>query len=184
MVRRTRSPSLALIELDRWFRPKTSGQEMNLIERFSNVKLAKGGDPMDLLMELENIAAQVTHAELRDLIHLRFLSALPSEYELEVRQLRGEPNLSMERVKTVIRARHADLQASGGGAGGHRALLVGLGGRGSRPSTGGRGGAGRGGGSPRTSTPTTNGAQPATASSSTSASTTLPKPQPEGCNGK
>ena len=156
MARRTRSPTVALAELDRWFILRTSGHEMNLLERFSNMKLAKGGDPMDLLMELENIAAQVTRAELRELIHLRFLSALPPEYELEVRSLWGEPNLTMERVKTVIRARHADLQISGSGAGGHRALLVSLGGRGGRSSAGGRGGAGRGGASPQTGSSTNN----------------------------
>ena len=83
----------------------------------------------------------------------------------------------MERVKTVIRARHADLQASGNGPGSHRALLVGLGGRGNRTGTGGHGGAGRGGGPPRTDA-STSGTQPSTSTSTSTPPTSTPTATP------
>lgn len=49
------------------------------MSKFSSLKLAKDRDPIELLMELEDISAQVNSAEFHDSIHLRSLAALLHE---------------------------------------------------------------------------------------------------------
>lgn len=75
MVQRAGLPSLGLKALDDWYALHTSARETKLLQKFSDFELVEGGDPMESLMELVNISAQIMSTEVHDCFCDHFLAA-------------------------------------------------------------------------------------------------------------
>ena len=81
------------------FAPETPGKEMDLFLQFMNISLPRGGNPIDLRAKPSAITNKMAaHIKNEDVIEyvkgqlasMRFLSALPPEYGLQVERLRTE----------------------------------------------------------------------------------------------
>jgi len=114
MVFAAGSPSVAWKQLDEWMEPDTPGVELGLFQEFMDVSLSRGGDPLDLYAKLKSIASKMS-ALIRNnevseyiegrLTNLRFLSALPAEYEQCVERLRTEASgkaFSLKQIQEVV----------------------------------------------------------------------------------
>ena len=101
--------------------------------------MSRGGDPLDLYAKLKSIASKMS-APIRNppvgayiegrLTNLRFLFALPSEYDACVERLRTEASgeaFSPKPIQEVVGDRFKSLQQSGKSGQGSKALLAGSG---------------------------------------------------------
>ena len=110
---RLHSPGAVWRKLADMFRPKTNGARLALMEKFENVKISVRDDPEQKLLEMEDIARDLnsftihSHDRLsEDTILLRFVNALPSEYEIQIRLIADkEEPLTREGVLTSVRKR-------------------------------------------------------------------------------
>ena len=163
MIYSAGSPSAAWKQLNEWMEPETPGVELGLFQQFMSVDMSRGGDPLDLYAKLKSVASKMS-ALIRNppvseyiegrLTNLRFLSALPSEYDTCVERLRTEVSgtaFSLKHIQEVVGDRYKSLQQSGKAGQGAKALFAGSGnpgrgrGRGGRSGRGARGARGRGG---------------------------------------
>lgn len=157
------SSSAAWKQLNEWMEPETPGVELGLFQQFMSTNMSRGGDPLDLYAKLKSIASKMS-ALIRNppvseyvegrLTNLRFLSALPSEYDMCVERLRTEVSgkaFFLKHIQEVVGDRYKSLQQSCKTGQGAKALFAGSGntgrghGRGGRGGRGSRGGRGRGG---------------------------------------
>ena len=110
---RLHSPGAVWRKLADMFRPKTNGARLALMEKFENVKISVRDDPEQKLLEMEDIARDLnsftihSHDRLsEDIILLRFVNALPSEYEIQIQLIEDmEGPLTREGVLTSVRNR-------------------------------------------------------------------------------
>ena len=139
--------------------PDTPGVELGLFQEFMDMSLSRGGDSLDLYAKLRSIASKMSalirNNEVSEYIEgrftkLRFLSALPAEYEQCVERLRTEASgkvFSLKQIQEVVGDRYKSLHQNGKSGPGAKALFAGRGtpGRGrGRASGRGRGGRSRG----------------------------------------
>ena len=131
LVYESKSPSRAWQQLCDWFTPKTNGTLIDSFNDFLAAKLSRGGNPLELHAKLSSIATLLSanvidQAVIRwirnDLLSMRFITALSSDYDNEVRSLRVDVSrgrIDSARIKQVIGDRFHTLQRSDRSTKGH-----------------------------------------------------------------
>ena len=88
--RRSTSPRGLWESTLKWYSAQTVGQQVVLRKKLHNFQIPKGSDPVQKMLEIEDHAEQMRdagmHVDDQD-VYSTYVSALPSEYDLEIREL-------------------------------------------------------------------------------------------------
>ncbi|CAN0535643.1 unnamed protein product, partial [Laminaria digitata] len=89
-LHRCTSPREAWDALLAWYGPQTTGAKSDLSRRLNSFRTATGSKPQAEMGRIEDFAAEMRTAGMildDNMLYTIFLDALPSEYDIEVRNL-------------------------------------------------------------------------------------------------
>ena len=104
---RVHSPGAVWRELNNFYSPKTSGAKLALIEKYDNVKFSVRDDPVQKLIEMEEVARQLrafdTDINLTGSHTLLiFVNALPPKYDHQRQSMEEHDTLTREIVVGLV----------------------------------------------------------------------------------
>ena len=193
-MKRILSPSRLWRETVEWYTAITVGQQNELRSKLANFKMSRGSNPTEAMLAIEDIAADMRNSGLTvDEQHVLsvFVSALPEEYDLEVREIHRKESFNRAEIMALLRSAYDVMQRrKKGSSHGHALVSDGARGGGStrgrgRDRSGARGGGrssrsgGRGGKGDR-GTSTTNEKKPGDGGKSGGESAKSEKAAPKG----
>ncbi|CAN0524176.1 unnamed protein product, partial [Laminaria digitata] len=112
ILHRCTSPREAWDALLAWYGPQTTGAKSDLSRRLNSFKIATGSNPQAEMGRIEDLAAEMRTAGMildDNMLYTIFLDALPSEYDIEVRNLASRDSVSREEIMKAVRERHHRL---------------------------------------------------------------------------
>ncbi|CAN0513933.1 unnamed protein product, partial [Laminaria digitata] len=99
----TREAWDALLE---WYGPQITGAKSDLSRRLISFKIATGSNPQAEMGRIEDLAAEMRTAGMildDNMLYTLSLDALPSEYDIEVRNLASRDSVSREDIIKLVR---------------------------------------------------------------------------------
>ncbi|CAN0407353.1 unnamed protein product, partial [Laminaria digitata] len=139
--RRSNSPGECWGETRKWYGARTVGQQIELRKKLTSFNIAKGSDPVEKFLEIEDVCEAMRDAGMDvddQTVYGIYVAALPSEYDLEIRELSRKQVFDREEIINIVQAQF-ELQRKKKKSSSSAHALVADGGR------GGRGGRGRAG---------------------------------------
>ncbi|CAN0519492.1 unnamed protein product, partial [Laminaria digitata] len=115
ILHRCTSPREAWDALLEWYGPQTTGAKSDLSRRLNSFKIGTGSNPQAKIGRIEDLAAEMRSAGMildEDMLYTIFLDALPSEYDIEVRNLAFRYSVSREEIIKAVRERHHRLSGN------------------------------------------------------------------------
>ena len=86
--------------------PKTTGAKSDLSRRLISFKIAPGSNPLEEVVRIEDLAAEMRTAGLTlddYMLYTIFIDALPAEYEVEARNLVSRDSIGLDdTIKTCL----------------------------------------------------------------------------------
>ncbi|CAN0161081.1 unnamed protein product, partial [Laminaria digitata] len=101
ILHRCTSPREAWNALLAWYGPQTTGAKSDLSRRLNSFKIATSSNPQAEMGRIEDLAAEMRTAGMiidDNMLYTIFLDALPSEYDIEVRNLTSRDSVSREEI--------------------------------------------------------------------------------------
>ncbi|CAN0004005.1 unnamed protein product, partial [Laminaria digitata] len=102
----------ALLE---WYSPQIAGAKSDLSRRLNSFNIASGSNPQADIGRIEDLAGKMRSAGMilgETMLYTIFLDALPSEYDIEVRNLASRDSVSREEIIKGVRKRHHRLSGN------------------------------------------------------------------------
>ncbi|CAN0489075.1 unnamed protein product, partial [Laminaria digitata] len=127
-----------------WYDPQTIGAKYDLFRRLNSFRISTGSNPQAEMGRIEDLASEMRTAGMildDNMLYTIFLDALPSEYDIEVRNLASRDSVSREEIIKAVRERHHRLSGNRkkGSAPSDHAVYAGDAAGGGRGNGGGRG---------------------------------------------
>ncbi|CAN0523320.1 unnamed protein product, partial [Laminaria digitata] len=116
ILHRCTSPREAWDALLEWYGPQTTGAKSDLSRRLNSFKIATGSNPQAEIGKIEDLPAKMRSAGMildDDMLYTISLDALPSEYDIESRNLASRDSVSREESIKAVRERHRRLSGNG-----------------------------------------------------------------------
>ena len=111
--RRSTSPRGLWASTLKWYSAQTVGQQVVLRKKLHNFQIPKGSDPVQKMLEIEDHAEQMSdagmHVDDQD-VYSTYVSAIPSEYDLEIRELSRNHVLDRNEIINLVQSQY-DLLA-------------------------------------------------------------------------
>ena len=98
--RRSNSPGECWGETRKWYGARTVGQQIELRKKLTSFNIAKGSDPVEKFLEIEDVCEAMRDAGMDvddQTVYGIYVAALPSEYDLEIRELSRKQFLIVRR---------------------------------------------------------------------------------------
>ncbi|CAN0546351.1 unnamed protein product, partial [Laminaria digitata] len=108
ILHRCTSPREAWDALLAWYGPQTTGAKSDLSRRLNSFKIATGSNLQAEMGRIESLAAEMRTTGMildSNMLYTIFLDALPSEYDIEVRNLASRDSVSREKIIKAVRER-------------------------------------------------------------------------------
>ena len=93
----------------KWYLPQTAGQQITLRRQLTNFQVPKGSDPVQKFLEIEDHAELMHDAGIQvdvQSVYGIYVAALPSEYELEIRELNLNKVFDRNESINLVQARY------------------------------------------------------------------------------
>jgi len=101
------SPSELWKKTKKWYQASTIGEQNKLRQKLNNFQMVKGSNPVEALLEIEDIAAELSLSGVavdQQHVYSLFVSALPAEYNLEVRELSRKESFDRAEILALVRS--------------------------------------------------------------------------------
>ena len=112
ILHRCTSPREAWGALHEYNGPQTTGGKSDLSRRLDSFKIAPGSNPLEEMVRIEDLAAEMRTAGLTlddYMLYTIFIDALPAEYEVEARNLVSSDSIGRDDTIKTVRQRHHRL---------------------------------------------------------------------------
>ena len=93
----------------KWYLPQTAGQHITLRRQLTSFQVPNGSDPVQKFLEIEDHAELMRDAGIQvdvQSVYGIYVAALPSEYELDIRELNRNQVFDLNESINLVQARY------------------------------------------------------------------------------